>query len=90
MDAEKISADTQNTISREKLARDTAFNQRRVETDTKQKIFSAEQTLKVQTQEGQLYTQKLAIEAKKKEAENQKRIREEEMQLELEKKRMEF
>jgi len=47
MDAEKIAADTQNTISQEKLVRDTEYNRRRVETETKQKIFSAEQTLKV-------------------------------------------
>lgn len=48
MDAEKIAADTQNTISQEKLVRDNEFSKKRVETETKQKIFAAEQQLKVQ------------------------------------------
>lgn len=42
MDAEKIQADTQNTISQEALVRNTEFSKRKVETETKQKIFSAE------------------------------------------------
>lgn len=42
MDAEKIAAETQNTISQEALVRDTEFKKKKTETETKQKIFQAE------------------------------------------------
>jgi len=41
MDAEKISADTQNTINQEALIRTTAFDQAKAETETAYSMFAS-------------------------------------------------
>jgi len=61
MDAEKISADTQNTINQEALKRNNEFNAMYTETSTKTQIFESEQRLTVQTQEGENYEEQLKI-----------------------------
>ena len=90
MDAEKISADTQNTIDKEALKRRTEYNQIYTETQTKYQIFESEQRLSVQTKEGDIYEEKLKIDSMKTEADNQKRIKDQQMSMELNQKRMEF
>lgn len=61
MDAEKIAADTQNTINQEALKRNNEFNAMYTETSTKTQIFESEQRLTVQTQEGENYEEQLKI-----------------------------
>lgn len=89
-EAEKISAETENQMRQESLVRNQEYQRMQTESQTKQSIFQAEQRLAVQKQEADIYEQKLKIERQRAEAENLKRIREEEMELELEKKRLEF
>lgn len=60
------------------------------ESQTKASIFAAEQRLAVSKQEATIYEEKLKIERKQAEAVNLKRIREEEMSIELQKKRLQF
>jgi len=61
MDAEKIAADTQNTINQESLKRSNEYNAMYTETSTKTQIFESEQRLTVQTQEGENYEEELKI-----------------------------
>jgi len=89
-DAEKISADTNNVMRQEELVRSNEFSKITAESQTKASIFAAEQRLQVQKQEATLYEQRLKIEKKKAEAENLKKIRDEEMKIELAKKRIQL
>lgn len=70
-------------MRQEALVRNNEYNRIQAESQTKASIFAAEQRLQVQKQEAKLYEQRLEIEKKKAEAENLKRMREEEMQIEL-------
>lgn len=89
-EAEKISAETQNVINKEALIRNQAYQKLQSESQTKASIFAAEQRLAVQKQEAGIYEENLKIERKKAEASNLKRIRDEEMSIELQKKRLQF
>jgi hypothetical protein len=53
-------------------------------------MFTSQQKLKLTTQEGVIYEQKLKIDEAKKEADNLRKIRKEEMLLELNQKRMKY
>lgn len=82
-EAERISANTNKTINEEALVRQAAMDKLRAENTT-------QTTLMKQQQEAKLFQEQLKYEQKKAEAQNLKRIRDNEMYNELERKKLEF
>lgn len=82
-EAERISANTNKTINEEALVRQAAMDKLRAENTTAT-------TLMKQQQEAKLFQEQLKYEQKKAEAQNLKRIRDNEMYNELERKKLEF
>jgi hypothetical protein len=69
MEAERIEADTKDTIEKENLIRFAEMSKAKTEEDTRRSIFKSEQSLKVEAQNGEAYAKSLAIGQKKKLAE---------------------
>lgn len=72
----------------EELKRNAEYNNMTLESETQEQIYRAGQDLAVAKNQGELYTQELAIEKAKEEANNEKQIQEAELALELAKKKM--
>jgi len=89
-EAEKISAETEQTIKQENLVRTEAYQKLSAESQTKQRIFDSEQKFQVQKQQADIYQKELKITQAKKEAEAKERILDQQRATEFAKKRAEL
>lgn len=90
LEAEKISADTQQTIQQEELVRQEKYQKLQAESQTKQEKFKTEQKYLTEQQKAKYFVDVLKIANQKHEAEVQNQIKERERKVQMQQKMAEL
>jgi len=87
---DKLETDTNYQQYAEELERNTAYEQKRTESNKIQKIYKSDMEMKVTKNGAELYKRQLGLDQKNAELRNETSVNQAECQLKLQKKRMEF